>query len=390
MIRVDNLTHRFFENINDSKYGFLDKLKNNKHAYSPTDEFDYYFDLSFLPIEQLPRFVNDLKEKKITIPKFNKSKRFLFLNMGEGYACDDYFKCLHEIISLLQLKDKVYLTNASYNLFDMYDKFCERHDISKKINCVYYSNLFESSKLSMDNQKVYRDVSGKINLRKLTQKKLFCNFNMRDRYHRYAMIAALHYYNLTNDNYISSPNGLWDENPYDFHRDWHRMLTYPTNFFENHEFKLEILANLESLKKIYPLRVDDRCKYDTVEEAILDSKLCSSRKQSLFEIISETHVYGAHFFSEKTFLPIFLKKPFLMFNGYKSLKSLKKMGYMTFHPIINESYDDIKDDAVRCFAIATEMARQNDLRNNHSEIFYAQYKKLLRICDYNHKVFMSK
>ena len=390
MIRVDNFTYKIFQNTNNSKYSFIEKLKSQKYCHVPQDNFDYFFDLSFLPIEDLPIFIEDLREKNIVRTKFNNTKSFCFVNMGEGYACDSYFTYLHEIISLLNLKGKVYLTNASYNLCEMYEKFCKRKKIPKLINCFYHSNLFESPNLRMDGQKVYNDTSGKIKLRKLFEKKLFCNFNMRDRGHRYAMIAILHYYNLLEDNFVSSPNGLWDENPYNFHRDWHRMITYPENFFQNHELQADSVHKIESRKSKYPLRIDDRSKYDTAEEAILDSKLCNARKQSLFEIISETHVYGTHFFSEKTFMPIFLKKPFLMYNGYKALESLKKMGYMSFHPIINESYDNIKNDAARCVAIAEELARQKDLRTNQPDLFYMQYKILLRICDYNYKIFIKK
>ena len=41
----------------------------------------------------------------------------------------------------------------------------------------------------------------------------------------------------------------------------------------------------------------------------------------------------------------------------KSLHVLKDSGYKTFHPYINEDYDNIEDDELRLVAIADEIER---------------------------------
>ena len=45
------------------------------------------------------------------------------------------------------------------------------------------------------------------------------------------------------------------------------------------------------------------------------------------------------FITEKTYRNIKYKKPFIIMGQHISLASLHKLGYKTFHPLIDESYD---------------------------------------------------
>ena len=61
-------------------------------------------------------------------------------------------------------------------------------------------------------------------------------------------------------------------------------------------------------------------------------------------IISEASFSDADetvFISEKTFKPIACKHPFMFLGNKGSLKKLREMGYKTFHPFIDESYDEL-------------------------------------------------
>ena len=40
---------------------------------------------------------------------------------------------------------------------------------------------------------------------------------------------------------------------------------------------------------------------------------------------------------------------------HHTLASLHKLGYKTFHPLIDESYDDIKDTKLRSLAVLREI-----------------------------------
>lgn len=65
--------------------------------------------------------------------------------------------------------------------------------------------------------------------------------------------------------------------------------------------------------------------------------------------------------TEKTFKPIVYKKPFIMFSSHLFLKNLRKMGYATFHPYIDETYDTIEDPKLRADAVIAEMQRISNL-----------------------------
>lgn len=75
------------------------------------------------------------------------------------------------------------------------------------------------------------------------------------------------------------------------------------------------------------------------------------------EIVSETDPHSDVFFSEKTLKNFWLGKPFLLFSGADSLKTLRSRGYATFSPYINEHYDDEYNDCSRLEKIFEEIDR---------------------------------
>jgi hypothetical protein len=70
------------------------------------------------------------------------------------------------------------------------------------------------------------------------------------------------------------------------------------------------------------------------------------------------------FFSEKTWKFIACKKPFLLAGYPNSLALLRTMGYKTFHPYIDETYDTIEDTEKRLELIADEIERLSNLSDS--------------------------
>jgi hypothetical protein len=75
------------------------------------------------------------------------------------------------------------------------------------------------------------------------------------------------------------------------------------------------------------------------------------------EIVSETDPHSDVFFSEKTLKNFWLGKPFLLFSGPGSLKTLRSRGYVTFSPYIDEYYDEEYNDVDRLGMILSEINR---------------------------------
>lgn len=86
------------------------------------------------------------------------------------------------------------------------------------------------------------------------------------------------------------------------------------------------------------------------------------------------------FISEKTFKPIAAYHPFIVLGNKFTLKNLKEMGYKTFHPFIDESYDEL-DTWERMDFILKEITRINSFTVEEKLQWYMNMEDIL-----NHNV----
>ena len=91
------------------------------------------------------------------------------------------------------------------------------------------------------------------------------------------------------------------------------------------------------------------------------------------EIVAETDFYTNKFYTEKTVKNFYLGKPFLLWSGPNSLAKLQAEGFKTFHPFIDESYDNIANVKDRFEAVLKEIDRLarmpiDELANIHSAL----------------------
>jgi hypothetical protein len=137
-------------------------------------------------------------------------------------------------------------------------------------------------------------------------------------------------------------------------------------------------------KSITTIRnIQDWEKIKTVYAGSLDIR---AHLNCFLNIVTETLFDNdSIFLSEKTYKPIYLCQPFIIFGNPHSLKKLKELGYKTFDKWWDESYDeelDINDrfkkiiclleeiaewDMDKCFSIKQEM--QDILIHNYKHMF---------------------
>jgi hypothetical protein len=107
--------------------------------------------------------------------------------------------------------------------------------------------------------------------------------------------------------------------------------------------------------------------------------------------------------TEKTFKPIANFMPFLVFGSYKTLELLKELGFKTFSPWIDESYDEEPDIKKRAQMIYSEISRlcsmtiedlhkwywemEDILIHNHEQIqkIYSEEKESTKLIEYLNK-----
>jgi hypothetical protein len=101
---------------------------------------------------------------------------------------------------------------------------------------------------------------------------------------------------------------------------------------------------------------------------------------SYFHLVTETFFGPNVFLSEKVFKPISNLQPFLVFGDYLTLAELKRLGFKTFEPFIDESYDSEKDPKKRILLLEKELLK---LKNMSIEEIHNWYYSITDILLYN-------
>lgn len=91
-------------------------------------------------------------------------------------------------------------------------------------------------------------------------------------------------------------------------------------------------------------------------------------KHSRFSLVQETEMTTrSNRYTEKTYKCFWMKHPFILAGNYQTLKLLQHTGFKTFHPYIDESYDNIKDRDERILEIIKQvknLCNKSDLEWN--------------------------
>ena len=122
------------------------------------------------------------------------------------------------------------------------------------------------------------------------------------------------------------------------------------------------------------VRVDDHI-FEKVCSGELTLDTCSEYID-LDQYYIDLDIGQEYFVSEKTYKSISTGNPFIAFSNSGYLEALKKMGFKTFSPYIDESYDRQPDTKLRIELIIQEIKRINSLNTTeYNELVY-QCKKI--------------
>jgi len=228
-----------------------------------------------------------------------------------------------------------------------------------------------------------------------TYDKKFLSFNGFYRPHRASLLLMLYAKNLENKGYLSyNSSSILKPTPEESIYFLSEMGQSSSEFLELIEKGKEKFLNTDII------RLDDpnwNAKYS------IDNQVYQFYENTYFSVITETNctlrsltnyflTWGGdtgvgRVISEKTFRTIGLKHPFILLAVPKTLELLRSLGYKTFNPFIDESYDDEFDDAKRFVKIIDEIEKLCNLNHQQLEEFLINCKS---ICDYNYNVLLSK
>jgi len=199
----------------------------------------------------------------------------------------------------------------------------------------------------------------------LNYKRTYINLNRRWRMHRISMTAILNYKNLLSDGYVSLNQADDGFNIHNFN--YADLLSE----HEHHDETYSILKEQEKrLSQFTNLSVDKSSLIQN--EAHLSDDIEPYYWNSVINLVSETNFYTSmkslkytgtivneptRFLSEKSFKPMLYVQPFIIISVPKTLELLRNLGFKTFHPYIDERYDDELDDCKRLMLIADQIER---------------------------------
>jgi hypothetical protein len=97
--------------------------------------------------------------------------------------------------------------------------------------------------------------------------------------------------------------------------------------------------------------------------------------------------FNFHFLTEKTYRAIALKHPFILASLPHTLSALKELGYKTFSPFIDESYDEVTDDKERLYKILSTIQTLNAFTDQQWIEFYYNTREIV---EYNYNLMKSR
>lgn len=209
--------------------------------------------------------------------------------------------------------------------------------------------------------------------------KKYVFLNRRWRPHRAGAVAILAAKDLLKDGYVSLATCEG--------KNWGNRFEYIKFLFQDTpEFINMLDANEQKIMNLGDLYVDQ-----TDHNQVMDwftEEMKSLYNNTYFSVVAETPFLnhpdydpGMHC-SEKTYKPITQRHPFLMLGVPNTLSQLRNLGYKTFHPFIDESYDYVSHDGQRLLMVTKEIERLCNLQGEELKDFI---KGTAEICEHNYQ-----
>jgi hypothetical protein len=227
--------------------------------------------------------------------------------------------------------------------------------------------------------------------RRINRPKIFTFLNGGARIHRLYLFAHIVTNNLLDKGYVSMHTSM-------------EAIKYVRN-----RLKLEqkILPDLDdlldkiqlsniSLPLLQTIQPNDNASQHIISNEdlhLFDTSYFSIIGETLFfkrMMLDDSYLYHSHldgtFITEKTYRAIACQHPFIMVSRPNTLKHLRRFGYKTFSPYIDETYDDIEDDRERLVKIA-ELVK--DLCNKPPSFWRDFVQEIRHITKHNFDVLMN-
>jgi len=307
--------------------------------------------------------------KRQTIEALNDGQGKILLYCREGFSgCSNekLMRILYESCDRYNIpRESVYYVTSDLSLEETHKKFSEQH-YDKKIK-VFSSPHFLYLTRAMyskfkDNPKLLPQIS---DLDKVDRKYDFLCLNKLPRGHRYFFVFQLWNFFKTRSLISMPTNKLRKDLNYVLGvSDWREEFSH----LGDEEFEAVLGYDKNKLNEMdkkfsehLPLTIDIENDPEKIEFEIANFSYVSHSQMyndTYFSVVTETTVYPPYvFITEKTFKVFPSLHPFIIFGCPNTIKLLKELGFKTFHPYIDESYDEEESPIKKAKMIFDEISR---------------------------------
>jgi hypothetical protein len=214
--------------------------------------------------------------------------------------------------------------------------------------------------------------------------KKYLNLNRRWRQHRPILVGLLELQGLLDKGYVSFCKNVDGHN-------WTTVYDYLESSMQYCDSELYNLfqSNRDRIESIPNMFLDTTELY--INQVHVDNNLDYHYENTYFSIVNETNYFKdlgeGLFLSEKVFKPILRCHPFILVSRPHSLRKLKEIGYKTFSPYIDESYDEEVNDYERLKMIVNEIERLSNLSEPQLVEFLTAVKEIV---EHNYQLLTTK
>ncbi len=255
---------------------------------------------------------------------------------------------------------------------------------------VYRSNL-KSGIVGGDGNTLTKHLNRWKNSKDKIRDYYFLSYNRNPKEHRRIFCTLLYKNNLLDKMNYSIGHGHHEESD---KGEWSHLKDTswrdPIYFkWISNQLWFDLLSDYIELVKKLPIfcsddHIDDMNKSIDYGIQVVDNHY----KNSYIHIVTESAYWEkVMFFTEKTFKPIAYFQPFIMVGNPGMLKKLRELGYKTFSPFIDESYDLEENHELRMKMIIEEIRKLNSKTVNEIHEFYWNLSEIL---EHNFKTLFDK
>lgn len=263
--------------------------------------------------------------------------------------------------------NKIIYMVAAADVEQVYNKFVEDYDIplDKRISVMYVHHVYKRFNY-LENGLATFDYDHTVK-----KERKFLSLNRLWHDHRLIMVSLLAERDLLKHGYVSL--GVMD------YQKEHAQNKIDFIYKKDYGYGKEIEAGYAKIKPDLPLQVDP---IDLgVNQFSMTSLPYEYYQKSYFSLVTSTNGLQTQEqsvgFTEKEIKPILYRHPFILFNLPGALAHLRNMGFLTFSPWFDESYDTETNDFKRLDKILKEVKRLSELTDEQWDVILKEMEPVL-------------